>query len=132
MEDGTYRTYTPTGTRMHIEPKPVHYQNGYQVGIIEGTWLEIHPNKETFTRPETLVHRQNELNIRIVNALVECAQETNASFVGVWTDEKTDIIHIDPSLKIHHRVNAVQMAEKNNQLSIWDWENMEEILKADW
>jgi len=128
MEDGTYKTYTPTGTRKQggakignsVGHQAIDYKNGYQVGMVEGTWLKIHSTHKAFNQES------------IINSLLECALETQAPFVGVWTDKKTDIIHIDPSKYIYHRINAVQMAEENNQLSIWDWENMEEILKADW
>ena len=115
MKDGTY--WTRQGKYSKI-----HYEFGYQVGVVEGTWKEIH---FPFS-----INENAHANIK--NAVLECALETHAPFVGVWTDKKTDIIHIDPSKYIYHRINAVQMAEENNQLSIWDWKNMKEIFKADW
>ena len=95
------------------------FLSGYQVGLVEGTYHKIFTQHMDFTESNVL------------RAVIETARETGSNFVGVWTDEKMNV-HIDPCEYIHHRVNAVQMAEKNNQLSIWDWENMEEIVKADW
>jgi len=126
MRDGTYRT------KGLCSLQEVDYKNGYQVGTVEGTWLKIKAFNQENNYAKDKYNESTKTEYRIINALLECARETSAPFVGVWTDKETKITHIDPSKYIYHRTNAVQMAEKNNQLSIWDWKNMKEILKADW
>jgi len=103
----------------NVYHKKVSFGSGYQVGVVEGTYTKIHTNHISFKEEN------------ILSAVLECAKEIECNFVGVWTD-KHGIAHIDPCEFIYHRYNAVIMAENKKQLSIWDWENMEEIVKADW
>ena len=99
--------------------KKVSFGKGYQVGIVEGTYMKIHTSHKSFKEEN------------IMTAVLECVNKKQSHFVGVWTDED-GVAHIDPCEYIHHRTNAVEMAERNNQLSIWDSANMKEIVKADW
>ena len=101
--DGTYTIKANT-------LKPVQYKTGYYVGLHEGTYLKLSRQPH----PETL-----KTYARLFNKYM-------SAYVGLWTDED-GITHLDPSVWIPYLHTALKVADKHNQLAIWDIENMKAI-----
>lgn len=51
----------------------------------------------------------------------------DGSYVGVWTDPRTNSVVVDCCAYIHYLDTATRLGRACNQYSIWDWKNNSEI-----
>jgi hypothetical protein len=52
---------------------------------------------------------------------------TGKDYLGVWHNKKNGMVYLDVSMKIADRQSAINSGIKNDQISIWDVTNFEEI-----
>jgi hypothetical protein len=88
------------------------FKEGYQVGY--------HPNDFNVVEGIDLATATPEA---IIDAFGK--MPADAKFVGTWMDKGR--LFLDPSTHIADRVEAIDMAKKNNQRGVWDWANMDSI-----
>ena len=83
-------------------------RGGFWVGAVEGTELII---------PAARVADLSDLTL--ASLLQGIAARHEVSHVGAWVDDSGDI-HLDPSIWVEDRDEALRLGYKNKQRSIWD------------